>query len=199
MSENAMFRIFAAIEVPRDVGEKLQLISKKVIGASWRPIENYHITLAFFGEVTQLTAEALDEQLQTIQAPQMQLHLKSTGWFGGADPHSLWAGLKPVPALIDLAGKCERAGRHVGLRMERRAYRPHVTLAYCHGTPLDEAVSFCQKHAFLDIGPFWADRFHLYSSWFGKGPSRYVQETEYPLGPVRTVADLQSRNQNGPE
>lgn len=191
-----MYRLFAGLEVPRDIGEVLQSISRGVTGASWRPIENYHITLRFFGEMDHDTAKALDEELATISAPQMRLKLKSAGWFGGADPHALWAGVEKHDDLTELAGFCERTARRIGLPREKRVFRPHVTLAYCHGTPMEAAMSFCQKHALLDIGPFWVERFHLYSSWSGKGPSRYVSEAEYPLGAIKSVADLQNGNQN---
>ena len=111
----------------------------------------------------------------------MQLRLKGAGWFGSSDPQALWAGVQPDESLSALSSRCEKAARRLGLPVEKRPYRPHVTLAYCHGTLLDEAASFAQKHALLDIGPFWVDRFHLFSSWSGKGPSRYVSEAEYPL------------------
>ncbi len=191
-----MYRLFAAIEVPSEIGEALQSISKKVTGASWRPIENYHITLRFFGDADANLARELDEELARIEAPQMQLRLKGAGWFGANDPHAIWAGVEAHGALSALSGKCERAARRLGFQKEKRPYRPHVTLAYCHGTPLEEAAGFAHRHAGLDLGPFWVDRFHLYSSWSGKGASRYVSEAEYPLGPIRTVADLPNSNQN---
>ena len=194
-----MYRLFAALDIPDDVGEALQVRSQKVDGASWRPIENYHITLGFFGEVDGKVAEDLDHELARIDAPQMQIRLKSAGWFGASEPHSLWAGVESNEALNRLAANCLRAARRVGLATEKRAYRPHVTLAYCHGTTLHDAMLFAQKHALLNIGPFWADRFHLYSSWSGKNASRYVSEAEYPLGPVRNVSDLHSGNQNQSE
>ena len=176
-----MYRLFAAIEVPEEVGEELLPICQKVSGASWRPLENFHITLRFFGEVDHETARELDHELGGIDGAQMQLRLKGAGWFGSSDPQALWAGVQPDESLSALSSKCEKAARRLGLPVEKRPYRPHVTLAYCHGTPLDEAARFAQKHALLDIGPFWVDRFHLFSSWSGKGPSRYVSEAEYPL------------------
>lgn len=194
-----MYRLFAAVEVPTEIGEALQSISLKVSGASWRPIENYHITLCFYGEVETHTAYALDEELARIDAPQMELALHGAGWFGASDPHAIWAGVEPNEALSGLAAACERAARRVGVPTERRPYRPHVTLAYCHGTPVSEAMGFAQRHALFRAGPFWIDRFHLFSSWSGKGPSRYVSEAEYPLGPIRSVADLPKSNQNGPQ
>ena len=181
----SMYRLFAGLDVPTDIGDQLQSISRGVSGASWRPIENYHITLRFFGEMDQQTAKALDEELARISAPQMRLKLKSAGWFGGAEPHAIWAGVEAHDDLTALAGLCERAARRIGIPREKRPFRPHVTLAYCHGTPMEEAMKFSQKHALLTMGPFWVDRFHIYSSWSGKGPSRYVSESEYPLGPIR--------------
>ena len=194
-----MYRLFAALEVPRDVGEELQLISRKVSGASWRPIENYHITLRFFGDLDRKTAIGLDDELARFEAPQMRIRLRSTGWFGGADPDAIWAGIEPNDDLNALAGKCERAARRIGLPREKRPYRPHVTLAYCHHTPVEEVIGYCQKNALLDIGPFWVDRFHLFSSWSGKGPSRYMSEAEYPLGPQRGIVDLPAGNQSSVE
>jgi 2'-5' RNA ligase len=115
----------------------------------------------------------------------MQLRLKGAGWFGASVPHAIWAGVEPDEALSDLARKCDRAARRFGLQPDKRSFRPHVTLAYCQNTPLEEAVAFCQLHAGLEFGPFWADRFHVFSSWSRKGPSRYISESEIPLGPVR--------------
>ncbi len=111
----------------------------------------------------------------------MQLTLSGAGWFGSSEPTALWAGVEANEGLTRLAERCDRAAKRVGLSLDKRKFRPHVTLAYCKGTPLQEAAAFAEKHALLKLGPFWADRFHLYSSWSGKGPSRYVSEAEYPL------------------
>lgn len=176
-----LYRLFAALPVPADIGEALQEISKGVTGASWRPIENFHITLRYFGEIDAMTANDLDHELGLIEGRQMQLRLKGADWFGGADPHAIWAGVEPDETLTRLSSACERAARRIGLPRERRSFKPHVTLAYCHGTSMEDAMSFGRKHAQLSLGPFWVDRWHLYSSWSGKGPSRYVAEAEYPL------------------
>lgn len=176
-----MYRLFVAIEIPREIGEELEAISVKVSGAKWRPIENYHITLGFFGEVDGSTARELDHELGRIETTQFQITLKGAGWFGANEPHALWAGVERNETLNSLATKCARAARRAGVLTEKRPYRPHVTLAYCKGTPLEEAARFAEKHALLKLGPFWADRFHLFSSAGGKGISRYVSEAEYPL------------------
>ena len=177
-----MYRLFAALPIPRDISDQLVPLCRKVSGASWRPTENHHITLRFFGEMDGRLAEDLDHEISLIEAPQMELELTGTGHFGGNDPTALWAGVRDHPDLTRLAANCERAARRVGLNRDKRKFRPHITLAYCHGTPVSEAMAFHQRHAAFRAGPFWVDRFHLYSSHMGKGPSRYEAEADYPLG-----------------
>lgn len=174
-------RVFAALGLPPAVRDRLSALQRGVPGAAWRPAENFHITLRFFGEVDEPLAEELDAHLGAISSPPFDLTLKGAGWFGGVDPQSLWLGVNGGAALETLAGQCERAARRAGLPPERRKYTPHVTLAYCQGTGHDDAARFVQRHAMTRIGPIEIDRFHLYSSWMGKGPSRYVEEAEYPL------------------
>ena len=110
-----MYRLFAGIEIPREIGEELKAISKKVTGASWRPIENYHITLRFMGQVDRNTAEDLDHELSLIEAKQIQLTLSGAGWFGSSEPTALWAGVEADEGLTRLAERCDRAAKRVGL------------------------------------------------------------------------------------
>lgn len=181
-----MYRLFAGISVPLDIAEALQSISKNVPGASWRPLVNYHITLCFIGEVDREMAEVLDCELAKIIAPQMQLTLRSTGWFGSNEPRSIWAGVEPHPELMTLAKQCRSILRRFDVPLDKHPFTPHVTLAYCRGTHLGDATTFCEKNAGLSLGPFWADRFYLYSSRMRPGePSTYAKEAEYPLGPMK--------------
>lgn len=178
----SMLRLFAALPVRPDVSDLLVPLQKGVSGASWRPRLNFHITLRFFGDVTRDLAIDLDAALGEIRAPQMKLALKGAGWFGRREPSALWAGVAYDEDLAVLAGQCERAGRRLGLPADKRKFLPHVTLAYCHGTLPDEAAGFAERHALFSTPEFWADRFHLYSSQLGRGPSRYTAEADYPLG-----------------
>lgn len=176
-----MLRLFAALPIRPDIGDHLVSLQKGVSGASWRPRVNFHITLSFFGDVDVHLARDLDLALADIHAPQMKLSLAGAGWFGRREPSALWAGVAYDPALADLASKCERAVRRLGLKAETRKFLPHVTLAYCHGTLLEEAAAFADRHREFSTPVYWVDRFHLYSSQMGNGPSRYRVEADYPL------------------
>lgn len=177
-----MHRLFAALPVPEDIALPLTDLQEGLAGASWRPMENFHITLRFFGEIERVTARDLDELLGEIEAPQMQLRIDGMGWFGRRQPTVVWARIAEHEDLSRLARACERMARRLGLPPERRPFRPHITLAYCHDTPLSEAMAWAERHQTYEDGPFWADRFHLYESHMGNGPSRYVAEADYPLG-----------------
>lgn len=177
-----MLRLFAALPIRPDIADALVPLQKGVSGASWRPRLNFHITLRFFGDVDRHLAYDLDAGLAEISAPQMKLSLAGAGWFGTREPSALWAGVAYNEALAELAGQCERAARRLGLPRDKRRFQPHVTLAYCHGTLPEEAARFADRHKDFATQAFWADRFHLYSSQLGRGPSRYTPEADYPLG-----------------
>ena len=177
-------RLFAALEIPDDVAERLIALMRGVPGAKWRAREHLHLTLRFFDEVQEPVAADLDAALEEVgqgTAP-FELQLRGAGFFGGADPHALWAGVSPNTALKALAADCERAARRCGLKAEARKFTPHVTLAYLKGAMLERVVAFEKRVALFQSRPWVADNFVLFSSHVRKNaPSLYREEAVYPL------------------
>ena len=177
-------RLFTALAVPDDVAEHLLPLMKGVGGAKWRPRENLHLTLRFFGELSEPVAEDLDVELEAATrgfAP-FEVRLKGAGSFGGADPHALWIGSAQNDSLKQLADACEKAARRVKLKPEPRKFTPHVTVAYLNGASLDRVQSFEQSLALFEAPPFTVQSFGLFSSLTRKSaPSLYRLEAEYPL------------------
>ncbi|MGJ3232509.1 MAG: RNA 2',3'-cyclic phosphodiesterase [Oceanicaulis sp.] len=178
-------RVFAALPIPEDIAdEAAELMDEQVPGASWRPIENLHITLAFYDELDEPVIEELDHELAAISIPRFDLQLAGAGHFGKGQPSALWLGVEAGPDLTDLARRCRKAGQRAGVEMERRNYLPHLTLAYLSGGIDPVRVQrFEQRNALFRSSPFTADRFHLYSSHPRKPgkPNAYEVEAEYPL------------------
>ncbi|MGD9814675.1 MAG: RNA 2',3'-cyclic phosphodiesterase [Hyphomonadaceae bacterium] len=178
-------RLFAALALPEDVADRLLALQKGVPGAKWRPRENLHLTLRYFGELQEPVADDLDSELAAVadaHAP-VEVQLKGAGAFGGADPHTLWIGVRESAALSALAAACERAARRVKLKPESRRFTPHVTLAYLSAAPLDRVHSFEQRLGLFETRPFLVESFGLYSSHARKSaPSLYKLEAEYALG-----------------
>tara|TARA_R110000868_G_scaffold229089_1_gene482019 strand:+ start:11499 stop:12038 length:540 start_codon:yes stop_codon:yes gene_type:complete len=175
-------RLFAAIGLPDSVREPLLALQSGLPGASWRPRENLHLTLRFFGDVDERKAEDLEHELGKITASAFELTLKGAGWFGRLEPHALWIGAEPDTALLSLQAKCERAARRAGLEPEQRKFVPHVTLAYLRDTPVEKLAGFTQALGTFRCEPVTISRFSLYASWLKRGDANiYEPVTSYPL------------------
>lgn len=178
-----MIRLFAALPVPGDVADRLEPLCTGLDGARWREREHFHITLAFFGEISEPVAEALDAEIGGIAGPQLELEIEGVGWFGRKEPHAAFATVKRTPELERLARECGKAATRIGLEKDARPFKPHVTLAYLNNTPLEAAMAWSERWQVLRAGPWTADRFHLYESIPRTGKkSVYEPVADYPLG-----------------
>lgn len=178
-----MVRLFAALPVPFDIAETLARRQTGLPGARWRPAEALHITLAFYGEIDERRADDLAAELGRIPGGPFELELTGVGAFGEDHrTHSIWAGVARSEPLTVLANRCRAAGERAGVVMEKRSYKPHVTLAYLKTqTNPDRIGAWMAGHNLLHSPPFRVDRFALYSSVLTDGGSHYEIERDYPL------------------
>ena len=119
-------RLFVAIPFPPEVRSALeeaqaQLRRQGVRGNYSRP-ENLHLTLAFLGETSRCREAA--RALTTAQNRSFSLTLGGFGRFGDV----WWMGVQPCPPLEDLAAGLQDRLRAAGFDLERRPFRPHITL-----------------------------------------------------------------------
>jgi len=179
-----MIRLFTALSIPWDVAETLKRRQSGLPGARWRSEEQLHVTLAFYGEVSERTADDLAAELgRAASGGAFEIELAGVGAFGDAHrSHTLWAGVQSSERLNILAGRCRSAGERAGVVMERRDYRPHVTLAYLkpQANP-DRVGAWITGHNLLHSPPIRVDRFGLYSSILTSDGSQYQIEREYLL------------------
>ena len=179
-----MLRLFTAIAIPDDVAETLARRQSGLPGARWRPLDALHVTLAFYGEATERTADALASDLTRAEGGgPFEIPLNGVGAFGAAHrSHTLWAGLERSEPRNVLAGRCRAAGERASVPPEKREYRPHVTLAYLkpHANP-DRIGAWIAGHNLLKSPPIRVDRFGLYSSVLTGDGSVYTLEREYLL------------------
>ena len=177
-----MIRLFAALPIPTEVGAALAGRQEGLAGARWRPLESLHITLRFFGEVSETTAEDINVELSQVACGPLALTLAGVGAFDDrSGVRAVWAGVAEDPALAQLARRCERAARRAGLSPERRPWRPHLTLAYLSRPDPARVAAWIQVHGLLRMPPFRCDAFGLYSSRLGREGSNYRLERRYPL------------------
>jgi len=177
-----VIRLFSAIALPGDVAQGLARRQQGLPGARWRPMESLHITLRFFGEVSETLADDLDAELSIVTGGPISLVLSGVGAFGeGEDVRAVWAGVEESETLRRLARRCETSARKAGLKAERRPWRPHVTLAYLRGAEPGRVAAWVQGHNLLKSPAFDVNRFGLYSSWRTDEGSHYRLERTYAL------------------
>ena len=179
-----MHRVFIALSLPEVVADALTQLQSGIDGARWRPVENFHLTLQFVGDVDRHGLDEVATALGGILAPGFQLTLSGCWFFGGKHPRLLYAGTKPSPELNHLQAKVEQALRRLGLPLENRKFVPHVTLAYLKHIEQDTVAAYAARHSLFSCGPFPVREFHLYLSHLGGDVSHYEKVETYPLSSV---------------
>jgi 2'-5' RNA ligase len=176
-----MPRLFTALEIPRDAALSLSLLRGGLSGARWIDVENYHLTLRFFGDIEGHVADEIVDALDRVDRPDFQLTLCGVGAFGQKKPHAVWAGVTPSPEMNALQAEIDRICKRLGLPSDPRKFTPHVTLARLRNTsPLDVAHYLSARGNFSAV-PFRAGRFVLMSSRDSVGGGPYIVEEAWPL------------------
>jgi 2'-5' RNA ligase len=138
------------------------------------------VTLAFFGEVPEARVPVLTDALTGVLGEvQVHLRLAGAGTFPEkGDPRVLWVGVDgDVEKLAGLAGVAADAGRSAGIAVDRRAYRPHVTIGrWAHSARGDRRIATALVNY---AGPhFTAGEVVLMRSHHGTAP-RYETVTSW--------------------
>lgn len=132
-----MLRLFTALEMPTPIIEALveaqTQLSANLPRTRWTHADNLHLTLRFYGEIPATQATTVQAELARLadSLPTFTLKLDGLGVFPDArSPRVLWAGLTgDLDALRALYRRVEQAAVTAGCQSEKRAFRPHLTLA----------------------------------------------------------------------
>lgn len=134
---NRFMRTFVALDIPYLLREDLAAVARELQGSlrgRFIPRENYHMTLAFLGNVPQTMIEcaqyAMDEAVaKTAQYYDIKLQADGLGSFGRNKDATLWMGFAKDPVLMEFAEHVREELEPYGFALERRAFLPHVTIA----------------------------------------------------------------------
>lgn len=92
------------------------------------PAQNYHLTLAFLDQTTRTQRDSIERQLHDVEPPIFDLQLDQIGYW--PDSQVLWlAPGRPPEALMKLAQRCARVANNAGIKVGKRRFKPHLTLA----------------------------------------------------------------------
>jgi 2'-5' RNA ligase len=180
-------RLFLAVDPPPDAVADLDRALEPVRAAPgaprWIPPSRWHLTLLFLGNVPAALLAPLTAAVApaVVGTPPLRLQLAGGGRFGSRRrPAVCWAGLAgDVPELTALAGRLAGAARGIGLAVEDRPFRAHLTLGrWRPGRPADGDLP---DRLAGYRGPVWPAReVVLWRSHLGPEP-RYEQVTAWPL------------------
>lgn len=178
-------RIFLALPLPETLCDALSdLQSGLRIGhpVAW---EHFHITLAFFAEVSPQALADLDAALAELRVWPFDLEFAGLDVFGGARPRLLAALLRPTPELDHLQRAVLGAARQAGLQPARRKFKPHVTLTRFGARPpaglAQEVQRYLSETARAEIPGFTAQEITLTRSILGQGAPVYDILQRYPF------------------
>ncbi len=176
-------RLFVGLELPFALRDALASVAHGLNGARWVPPENYHLTLRFLGETSNLVAEEVDGALAALRGRRFSLALAGAGLFEGRGRSStLWVGVAREAGLAHLQNKVETALQRAGIAAERRRFQPHVSLARIDSVPPDRLAAWIGANNLFRTQPVWVAHFTLFSSQPGPEQAVYTPEVEYELG-----------------
>jgi RNA 2',3'-cyclic 3'-phosphodiesterase len=179
-------RLFAALDLPVDVRAQLAAFGQACATAdpALRAVgeDVLHVTLAFLGHRPLTDVDAAADAVRAAvpgSAQPVPLELGEPLWLSPRRPQVL------TIALADVDGALARLQREVADRLagaldwspERRAFRPHVTVARVRSraTPRRRGLAQAPRATFA------ARALTLYRSHLGRGPARYEALARVPL------------------
>lgn len=152
-------RLFVAINLPdalrRAAFEAAAPLRAVLPRASWVPEARLHLTVKFLGERPEADVALLGDTLLAVAAGHraMTLRLGGGGGAGGTGampavgafpnlrrPRVVWIGVDPDPRLELLHHDVEAALAGLGVELEGKPFRPHLTLGRLREAPLPEQL-----------------------------------------------------------
>ncbi len=127
-------RTFIALELPADFQDEVAALSRglrETIKGRFIPRENYHITLAFLGDVGEGDIAGATDALNTATSStsSIPLYPDGLGKFGKAEDSTLWLGLREEPALMGIAATLRQNLDDHLIFYDPKPFKPHITLA----------------------------------------------------------------------
>lgn len=180
-------RAFLAAPIPPQVKAAIGQLQKRLGTQSpdirWTKPDNLHLTMHFFGDVSEETLEKIRVSMLSVKGCQrpFQVDIKGLGAFPSLQrPRVVWLGLAPTTRLRQLHHDIQQSLQDVGITPETRAYSPHLTI----GRVRKEAVDLSEQSVTLSdttMGHLLIDRMVLYESRLRPGGARHIPLSEVTL------------------
>lgn len=182
----------------RAARELLERLRNDIVGVRWVRPEGLHITLHFFGRLTEADVRRAVDVLQPVIGGTLpaQLTLDTLGQFPQRGrPRVLWAGARDGnPGVVALAASCHVALESAGFEIERRAFHAHCTLARVKDgwTQASSSAWSAAVQRGVHASACAVERVVLFESRTTPAGAVYTPLEEFSLGPQRTLGSAAS-------
>jgi RNA 2',3'-cyclic 3'-phosphodiesterase len=178
-----MIRAFLALPLPDDLADRLVPVQAALLLPRPVPAQDFHITLAFLGDLREDILEELDLALQGARLPAPMLALAGLGTFGGARVDNVHAVIHPDPVLLRLQARVAQLARSLGIALEKRRFQPHVTLGRGPVPDVAALARAMERVGAVSSLPQPALRLTLFRSRLRPEGPLYDPLADYPLSP----------------
>ncbi|WP_170405925.1 RNA 2',3'-cyclic phosphodiesterase [Ruegeria arenilitoris] len=169
----ALIRCFVAIPVSSEIAQICADVARAAHCGRSLPAENLHLTLAFLGDQTRNALIELNDHLEALKRPAFSIRLSGLGSFG----NSLHMVVEPDPELLHLHESVLQCIGRAGLTLQRRRFRPHITIVRGIESALNKAI----LHIPVPQTTMVVTQFNLNSSTLRPDGARYETLSTYPL------------------
>lgn len=188
-------RCFLAIKYPCEVCKKIEAYQQFVRSffpdrsVGWTPGNNLHLTLKFYGEITNNQVNNLKSVLQKIAYEFTPFSFIATG--SGVFPNPdrariLWIGATPGEHIIHLARRVESISKSINVEQEKRPFSPHLTIGRIRDgfsrTAIESAIQAYLSQPAGDMGCVHVENLVLFRSDLHPGGAIYTPIQEFRLG-----------------
>lgn len=190
-------RLFVALVPPDrvldEVARAAGAVSDLAPTLRWARREQWHVTLAFLGEVDESKLPELTERLGRAAHRHGPMNLGFAG-AGRFDGRVLWTAVRGDRDRLErLAQSIAAAARRSGIDVDERPFKPHLTLARSK-VPTDLRPLVTALHDF-ESSAWTATDVHLVRSTLGAMPT-YETLAQWPLA---SPSDREERGSGGDE
>jgi len=132
-------RLFLALPLEKSTRTQLEKtltdLRKAGVKGNYTHTENLHLTLHFLGEQPPNAVNAIERAVLSCELKEIPLTIEDMGAFDKTGV--LWAGVNPTEELCDFQRELGKALIREGFNLEKRPYRPHLTLVREFELPYD--------------------------------------------------------------
>lgn len=136
MNMNQRPHFFFAVRIPEAAKlimmDHIERLKEDIPFSRWVHYMDLHITLAFLGSAEPEKLKAAENYVKEalLNEGAFTLKINKLGFFGKEEsPRVFWADTESSEELFDIRRKVFSACEQAGFQLEKRAFKPHITLA----------------------------------------------------------------------